>query len=57
MESFHEYINEYREQLGRGFVKKAYKGLMEYFTDLRLHLQNKHPDYFVSGSIHWTAPL
>ena len=53
MESFHKYINEYRKQLGKGYIKEAYKGLMEYLTDLRLHLKNKYPDYFVSGSIHY----
>jgi len=52
MESFHEYINEYRTQLKKGAIKKAYKGLMEYIMDLRRHFKNKYPDYFVSGSIY-----
>jgi len=53
MESFHEYITEYRKQLKKGDIKKAYKGLMEYITDLRLHFKNKYPDYFISGSIYY----
>ncbi len=53
MESLHEYMNEYRKQLGKGYIKEAYKGLMEYITGLRLHLTNKYPDYNVSGSIHY----
>ncbi len=53
MESFHEYINEYRKQLEKGAIKKAYKGLMEYIMDLRTHFKNKYPDYFVSGSIYY----
>jgi hypothetical protein len=53
MESFHEYINEYRKQLEKGGVKKAYKGLMEYIMDLRTYFKNKYPDYFVSGSIYY----
>jgi hypothetical protein len=53
MEALHEYINEYRKQLGKGYIKKAYKGLLEYITDLRLYLRNKYPDYFVSGSIQY----
>ena len=53
MESFHEYIIEYREQLEKGGIKKAYRGLMEYIMDLRTHLKNKYPDYFVSGSIYY----
>jgi hypothetical protein len=51
-ESFHKYINDYKKQLKRGAIKAAYKGLMEYFKDLRLYLKNKYPDYFLSGSIH-----
>ena len=53
MEPFHEYINEYRKQLEKGAIKKAYKGLMEYIMDLRTHFRNKYPDYFVSGSIYY----
>ena len=53
MEPFHEYINEYRKQLEKGAIKKAYKGLMEYIMDLRTHFKNKYPDYFVSGSIYY----
>ena len=53
MESFHEHINEYRKQLEKGAVKKAYKGLMEYIMDLRTYFKNKYPDYFVSGSIYY----
>jgi len=53
MESFHEYIDEYRKQLEQGAVKKAYRGLMEYIMDLRTHFKNKYPDYFVSGSIYY----
>ena len=53
MESFHEYINEYRKQLEKGAIKEAYKGLMEYIMDLRTHFKNKYPDYFVSSSIYY----
>jgi hypothetical protein len=53
MESFQEYIDEYRKQLEKGAIKKAYKGLMEYIMDLRTYFKNKYPDYFVSGSIYY----
>ena len=53
MELFHEYMNEYREQLGKGAIQKAYKGLMEYIMGLRTHFKNKYPDYFISGSIYY----
>ena len=53
MESFQEYMNEYRKQMERGVIQKAYKGLMEYIMDLRTHFKNKYPDYYVSGSIYY----
>jgi len=53
MESFYEYMNEYRTQLEKGEIQKAYKGLMGYIMDLRAYFKNKYPDYFVSGSIYY----
>ncbi len=52
MESFSEYMNEYRKQLEKGIVQKAYRGLMEYVMDLKTYFQDKYPDYFVSGSLY-----
>jgi len=53
MESFSEYMKEYRIQLKKGAIQKAYRGLMDYIMDLRTHFKNKYPDYFVSGSIYY----
>ena len=53
MESFQETIHEYRKQLQKGIVQKAYKGLMEYLMALRTHFKDKYPDHFVSGSIYY----
>jgi Family of unknown function (DUF7000) len=53
MESLQENINEYRRQLEKGAIQKAYRGVMEYIMDLRTNLKNKYPDYFVSGSIYY----
>ena len=53
METFHEYINEYRKQMEKGAIQKAYKGLMEYIMDLRPHFKNKYPDYVVSSNIYF----
>jgi hypothetical protein len=53
MGSFQEYMNEYKKQMKKGVVNKAYKGLMEYILDLKTYLKNKYPDYFVSGSIYF----
>jgi hypothetical protein len=52
MESFQEYMNEYKKQMEKGHIKEAYKGLMEYIMNLRTYFQKKYPDYFVSGSIY-----
>ena len=52
MESFDKYLTEYRKQLQKGTVKEAYKGLMGYIDNLRLHLKNKYPDYFISD-VHY----
>ena len=41
MDSFHEYMNEYRKQMEKGVIKEAYKGLIEYIMDMRLHFKNK----------------
>ena len=53
MESFHEYMNEYRRQMEKGDIQKAYRGLMVYIMNLRTKLKNRHPDYSVSGSIYY----
>jgi len=53
MESFHEYMNEYRKQIEKGCINKAYKGLMEYILNLRTYFKKKYPDYFVSGSVYF----
>jgi hypothetical protein len=52
MQPFHEYMTEYRKQLEKGVIQKAYQGLMEYIMALRTHLKDEHPAYFVSGSIY-----
>jgi hypothetical protein len=46
-------MNEYRKQLEKGTIQKAYKGLIEYFKTLKLYLQKKYPDYVVSGSVYY----
>ena len=53
MESFHEYMTEYKKQLEKGAIQKAYKGLMEYVMNLRTYFQKKYPDFYVSGSLYY----
>ena len=49
MDSFNQYMEEYKREMKKGIITKAYKGLMEYILDLRTHFKNKYPNYFVSG--------
>ena len=51
MESLPDFINEYRKQLEKGAIQKAYKGLIEYIMDLRTQFSKKFPD-FAPGSIY-----
>ena len=53
MNSFSKYIVEYKKQLKKGIIQKAYKGLMEYILDLKTYLKSRHTDYYVSGSIYF----
>lgn len=53
MESFQEYMPEYKKQLEKGSIQKAYKGLMEYIMGLRTNFKKKYPGYSISGSIYF----
>ena len=53
MNQFHDYIDEYKEQLKKGDIVKAYRGIIEYVMNLRVHFKNKYLEYFVSGSIYY----
>jgi hypothetical protein len=52
MELFQEYMEEYKKQMERGYISKAYKGLMEYLMGLRTYLKNKYPEYASSGNLY-----
>jgi hypothetical protein len=43
MGSFQTSVNEYRKQLQKGVIQKAYKGLLEYMLELRTYFKNKYP--------------
>ena len=46
-----EYVNEYRKQLDKGLIQKAYRGLLEYIMELRTHFNRKYPDW-TPGNIY-----
>jgi hypothetical protein len=51
MESLAEYIAEYKLQMEKGSIKKAYQGLMEYIMELKTHFGKKFPD-LAPGNIY-----
>ena len=51
MESMPKYIKEYKKQLGKGVIQKAYQGLMKYIMDLRTYFCKDFPD-FTPGNIY-----
>jgi hypothetical protein len=53
MSSFQDNMNEYRKQLEKGAIQKAYQGLMDYIMGLRSYFENKYPEYYVSGSVYF----
>jgi hypothetical protein len=52
MKSLQENMVEFRKQLEKGSIQKAYQGLMEYMMSLKNHLSNKYPDYSAPGSLY-----
>ena len=53
METFNSNMLEYRDQLKKGIIQKAYKGLMDYIMEMRAYFNNKYPDHFVPGNIYF----
>lgn len=49
MEKMGDYISEYKKQLEKGQIQKAYKGIMGFMSGLRLYLGKKHPDFILSN--------
>lgn len=51
MELISEYIKEYKNQLEKGVIQRAYQGLMEYIMGLRTQFSHKFPN-FAPGHIY-----
>jgi hypothetical protein len=43
---------EYRKQLQKGAIQKAYQGLMQYMLSLKNHFATRHAEFSVSGSMY-----
>ncbi len=53
MGNLQEHMNEYREQLQKGEIQQAYRGLMDYMLTLRANFQKNHPEFEVQGNIYF----
>jgi len=51
MESLQEYVDEYKKQLRKGVIQRAYQRLMQYIMGLRTNFTNKFPE-FTPGNIY-----
>jgi hypothetical protein len=49
MHAIREDIQEFREQLGKGSIQKAYRALLSYMMGLRTHFKNSYAGSAVSG--------
>ena len=52
MESLQENMIEFRSQLNKGVIQKAYLGLMQFMLNLKNHFINQYPDYIIPGNIY-----
>ena len=52
MKSLQENMLEYKKQLEKGMIQKAYQGLLEYMLSLKKHFTNKYPDYSLPGCLY-----
>jgi hypothetical protein len=49
VDSLNRYVAEYKTQIEKGAIVKAYRGLLGYLMELRTHLSAKYPEYICSG--------
>lgn len=49
MDTLNNYIREYKIQLSKGQIQKAYKGIMTFMSGLSTYLESRYPDYTVSA--------
>jgi len=53
MQTFPESMIEYRQQLQKGVIQQAYRGLMDYMHSLRAYFQKNYPEYEVPGNLYF----
>lgn len=52
MDSLNNHMREYKIQLGKGQIQKAYKGIMTFMSGLLRYLENRYPDY-TAGALYF----
>jgi len=52
MDSLGDLVREYTNQLNKGYIQAAYRGIMSFMSDLRTDLSSKYPDY-LTGSLYF----
>ena len=53
MSKLHENINDFKKQLEKSSIQKAYSGLMEYIMSLRTFFSKKYPEFQVPSNIYF----
>ena len=49
MNTLNDNVKEYTSQLNKGHIQKAYKGIMNFMSELKVYLESQHPDYITSA--------
>lgn len=52
MDALQECVSEYKNQLEKGKIQKAYKGILEYLMALRTHFEKSYPYWLVPGGLY-----
>lgn len=52
MGTLQEAMLEYRRQLEKGTIQKAYQGLVQYIMNLKTYFNNQHPEYSTAGALY-----
>lgn len=52
MAALQQSISEYKKQLEKGEIQKAYKGLLEYLLALRASFEKQYPHWAVPGGLY-----
>ncbi len=52
MTTLQELMLVYQQEMKKGAIQQAYRGLMEYLLSLKNHFQTRHPEFSVPGTFY-----